>query len=91
MSLIIEQIAEAALALPGKARALLADRLVENLDPLKDGYIQQLLVAEVRTRRDNVSFSIEESKVADIIGANEAGKSTTENRYLTPFDLSYAL
>ncbi len=54
MSLTIEQIAEEALALPSEARALLADRLVESLDPLEDGYIRQLWVAEARTRRDDV-------------------------------------
>lgn len=36
MHISIEQIAEAALALPSDARALLADRLVESLDPLTD-------------------------------------------------------
>ncbi|WP_124704569.1 addiction module protein [Sulfuriferula multivorans] len=54
MSLTIEQIAEEALSLPSEARALLADRLVESLDPLEDGYIRQLWVAEARTRRDDV-------------------------------------
>ncbi len=54
MSLTIEQITEEALSLPSEARALLADRLVESLDPLKDGYIRQLWIAEARTRRDDV-------------------------------------
>ena len=54
MSLTIEQIAEEALSLPSEARALLADHLVESLDPLEDGYIRQLWVAEARTRRDDV-------------------------------------
>jgi len=54
MSLTIEQIAEEALSLPSEARALLADRLVESLDPLEDGYIRQLWVAEACARRDNV-------------------------------------
>ena len=54
MSLTIEQIAEEALSLPSEARALLADRLVESLDPLEDGYIRQLWAAEARARRDNV-------------------------------------
>ncbi|MEQ1835382.1 MAG: addiction module protein [Candidatus Nitrotoga sp.] len=54
MSLTVEQIAEEALSLPSEARALLADRLVESLDPLEDGYIRQLWVAEARARRDNV-------------------------------------
>jgi putative addiction module component (TIGR02574 family) len=50
----IEQIAEEPLALPSEARALLADRLVESLDPEEDGYIHQLWVAEARRRRDDV-------------------------------------
>ena len=54
MSLTIEQIAEEALSLPSEARALLADRLVESLDPLEDGYIRQLWAAEARARRDDV-------------------------------------
>lgn len=54
MSLTIEQIAEEALALPSEARALLADRLVESLDPFEDGYIRQLWAAEARARRDDV-------------------------------------
>ncbi len=54
MSLTVEQIAEEALSLPSEARALLADRLVESLDPLEDGYIRQLWACEARARRDNV-------------------------------------
>lgn len=54
MSLTVEQIAEEALALPSEARALLADRLVESLDPAEDGYVQQLWIAEARQRRDDV-------------------------------------
>jgi hypothetical protein len=54
MSFTIEQIAEEVLALPNEARALLADRLVESLDPLEDDYIRQLWAAEARTRRDDV-------------------------------------
>jgi len=54
MSLTIEQIAEEALSLPSEARALLADRLVESLDPAEDGYIHQLWAAEACRRRDDV-------------------------------------
>ena len=54
MNFTVEQIAEEALSLPSEARALLADRLVESLDPLEDGYIRQLWVAEARLRRDDV-------------------------------------
>jgi hypothetical protein len=54
MILTVEQIAEEALALPSEARALLADRLVESLDPAEDGYVQQLWATEARRRRDDV-------------------------------------
>ena len=47
----VEQIAEEALALPSEARALLADRLVESLDPAEDGYVRQLWLAEARRRQ----------------------------------------
>ncbi len=54
MPLTIEQIAEAVLDLPSEVRALLADRLVESLDPAEDGHIQQLWADEARRRRDEV-------------------------------------
>jgi putative addiction module component (TIGR02574 family) len=50
----VEQITEEALALPSEARALLADRLVESLDPAEDGYIRQLWVKEALSRRDDI-------------------------------------
>jgi hypothetical protein len=50
----IEQIAEAALAMPSEARALLADRLLESLDPTEDSYIHQLWATEALRRRDEV-------------------------------------
>jgi hypothetical protein len=55
MGLTVEQIAEEALSLPSEARALLADRLVESLDPAEDGYIHQLWAAEACRHRDDVS------------------------------------
>jgi hypothetical protein len=54
MSLSVEQVAEEALALPSEARALLADRLVESLDPAEDGYIHKLWLVEARRRCDDV-------------------------------------
>ena len=54
MNLTVEQIAAEALALPSEARALLADRLVESLDPAEDGYVRQLWAEEARRRRDDV-------------------------------------
>ncbi|WP_411726746.1 addiction module protein [Methyloglobulus sp.] len=50
----VEQITEEALALPSEARALLADRLVESLDPAEEGYVRQLWVKEALGRRDDV-------------------------------------
>ena len=54
MSLTVEQIAEEALALPSEARALLADRLVESLDPLEDETIRAVWMAEARRRLEEV-------------------------------------
>ncbi len=54
MSMSVEQITDEVLALPSEARALLADRLVESLDPAEDGYIHQLWAAEVSRRLDDV-------------------------------------
>ena len=54
MSMTVEQIVDEALGLPSEARALLADRLVESLDPAEDGYVRRLWVAEALRRRDDV-------------------------------------
>lgn len=54
MSMTVEQIVNEALGLPSEARALLADRLVESLDPAEDGDIRQLWMAEAIRRRDEV-------------------------------------
>ena len=54
MTLTVEQIAREALALPAEARALLADRLVESLDPVEDDEIQKLWATEARRRREEV-------------------------------------
>jgi hypothetical protein len=54
MTITIEQLTEAALSLPSEARALLADRLVESLDPAEDQEIQALWAAEAIRRRDEV-------------------------------------
>ena len=54
MSMTVEQIVDEALGLPSEARALLADRLVESLDPAEDGYVRQLWAAEAMRRRDDV-------------------------------------
>ena len=50
----IEQIEKEALALPGEARARLADRLVESLEAPEFGGIDKLWAAEAKRRRDEV-------------------------------------
>ena len=54
MKLTVEQIAEEALSLSSDSRALLADRLVESLDPAEDDDIRQLWLAEAYRRQDDV-------------------------------------
>jgi putative addiction module component (TIGR02574 family) len=50
----IEQIAEAALSLPSDARALLADRLVESLDPLTDQEVRGAWASEAVRRLEEL-------------------------------------
>jgi len=50
MSTRVEEITEAALALPNEARAMLADRLVESLDPADDGMFHRLWADEAQRR-----------------------------------------
>jgi len=45
-----EEIAEGALALPIEARASLADRLVESLDPAEDGVLHVVWALEAQKR-----------------------------------------
>jgi hypothetical protein len=54
MSIPVEKLTEAALALSADARALLADRLAESLDPLFDEDIRGFWVDEALRRRDEV-------------------------------------
>lgn len=53
-TMTVEEISAVALGLPSEARALLADRLVESLDPAEDGQARQLWAAEALHRRDDV-------------------------------------
>ena len=64
MSIPVEKLTEAVLSLPSDARALLADRLVESLDPLSDADIRDLWAAEALRRRSEVR----EGKVESIPG-----------------------
>ena len=54
MSMTAEQIAAEALALPIGQRALLADQLVESLDPADDANVRDLWMVEAKRRRDEV-------------------------------------
>lgn len=54
MNIPIERLTEAALSLPSDARALLADRLAESLDPLEDPTVRELWAAEAVRRLEEV-------------------------------------
>lgn len=70
MHMTVEQIADEALAMPSEARALLADRLVESLDPAEDGYIRQLWMREARRRVDEVRRGEVVTIPAEVVIAN---------------------
>lgn len=53
-ALTAEEIANEALALPSEARAILADQLVESLDPAEDGDIRHIWMREASRRIDEV-------------------------------------
>ena len=73
MSISVEKIAEVALSLPSDARALLADRLVESLDPLTDETVREAWAAESLIRRDDVRAG----KVAPISATDVAERVRT--------------
>jgi putative addiction module component (TIGR02574 family) len=54
MKLSIEELTEKALALPNDARAELADRLAESLEPGEDKRIQAAWIKEAIRRRDEI-------------------------------------
>ena len=66
MSIPVEQITEVALALPSEARALLADRLVESLDPITDDAIRDLWAEEALRRLEEVRSGKVESIPGDV-------------------------
>lgn len=67
MSIPLEQLTEEALALSSDARALLADRLVESLDPLTDDEIRKLWAVEAMRRRDEVRAGKIEPISAEVV------------------------
>lgn len=54
MAIPVEKLTEEMLALPSDARALLADILVESLDPINDEAVRALWIAEAVRRRNEV-------------------------------------
>ena len=54
MAIPVEKLTEEMLALPAEARALLADRLVESLDPIADEEVRTSWAAGAVRRRDEV-------------------------------------
>lgn len=54
MAVSVEKPTEEVLSLPTDARALLADRLVESLDPIREEGISKIWTAEALRRRDEV-------------------------------------
>jgi hypothetical protein len=54
IDMTVEEIAFEALSLSNEARARLADRLVESLDPAEDSYLREVWMTEALRRRDEV-------------------------------------
>lgn len=54
MSISVEKITEVVLSLPSDARALLADRLVESLDPITDEDVRDLWAQEALRRLEEI-------------------------------------
>jgi putative addiction module component (TIGR02574 family) len=69
MSIPVEKLTEEMLALPSEARALLADRLVESLDPLADDEVRASWAAEAIRRRDEVRSGKVEAIPGDVVAA----------------------
>lgn len=69
MSIPVEKLTEEMLALPAEARALLADRLVESLDPIADDEVRASWTAEAIRRRDEVRSGNVEATSGDAAAA----------------------
>lgn len=67
MTIPVEKLTEEMLALPSDARALLADRLVESLDPINDEYIRSVWIKEAIRRRDEVRSGAVQSIPAEVV------------------------
>ena len=75
MIMRVEDIADVALELPSEARALLADRLVESLDPAEEGHIHNLWAGEANRRLNE----LRSAQVAGIPG--EEALTRLRNKY----------
>jgi hypothetical protein len=67
MAIPVEKLTEEVLALPADARALLADRLVESLDPLENEQNRRVWAVEALRRRDEVRSGTVQSVPADVV------------------------
>ena len=68
MAITVEKLTEEVLALPSDARAMLADRLVESLDPVTDDAIRELWATEAIRRRDEVrSGAVKTIPASDVL------------------------
>ena len=67
MAFSVEKLTEEMLALPRDARALLADLLVESLNPINDESIRALWVAEAIRRRNKVRSGAVQTIPADVV------------------------
>ena len=67
MAIPVEKLTEEMLALSSDARALLADRLVESLDPITDDAIRALWAAEAIRRRDEVRSGAVKTIPAEVV------------------------
>ncbi|MEZ5540226.1 MAG: addiction module protein [Pseudomonadales bacterium] len=67
MAIPVEKITEVALSLPSEARALLADRLVESLDPITDPEIRDIWATEALRRLEEIRSDKVESIPGDVV------------------------
>lgn len=67
MSIPVEEITEAVLSLPIDARALLADRLVESLDPIEDEEVRELWGVEALRRLKEVETGAVETLDGELV------------------------
>lgn len=67
MAIPVEKITEVVLSLPSDARALLADRLVESLDPVTDPDVRDIWAAEALRRLEEIRSGKVEAIPGDVV------------------------